>query len=293
VNQYANADFNLRYAGADVEGMESLVKSNQEKIGRYDPVVTIPLLDADATKANILLALDRLSGSNKEELPANAPASLKRIKPVEPEDAVLVYFSGHGYSDSNKFYLIPHDLGYSGKRKELDAEGLKQILAHGVSDNELERALQPLDADQVLLIIDACYSGQALNSTEVRRGPMNTKGLAQLSYEKGIYILTASQDIEVAFEAEIFKHSYLAYALLEEGLKRGEADSNNDGDIFLREWFEFANNRVPQLRKQRFVRKELVEEEEDEQKVQRPRIFYTRDKGAKTFLIGRRERASQ
>ncbi len=240
-----------------------------------------------------MLALDRLAGTNTAALPANAPASLSRIRPAQPEDAIFVYFSGHGYSNGNNFYLIPHDLGYAGKRKDLDGEGLKQMLAHGVSDNDLERALQPLDADQVLLIIDACYSGQAVNSTETRRGPMNTKGLAQLSYEKGIYILTASQDIEVAFEAEIFKHSYLAYALLEEGLKKGEADANKDGDIFLREWFEFANNRVPQLRKQRFIRKELVEEEEDDQKVQRPRVFYTREEGAKTFLIGKREHASQ
>jgi uncharacterized caspase-like protein len=115
---------------------------------------------------------------------------------------------------------------------------------------------------------------------------MNTKGLAQLAYEKGIYVLTASQNSEVAFEAESFKHSYLAYALVEEGLKEGAADEDRDGNIFLREWFDYANNRVPQLRKLR-LKKELVEDEADEQRVQRPRVFYTREEGAKTFLIGR------
>ena len=94
--------------------------------------------------------------------------------------------------------------------------------------------------------------------------------------------------MEVAFEAEAFNNSYLAYALLKEGLKEGLADNNNDGDIFLQEWFDYANKRVPQLRKQILKRKELVEEEADEQKVQRPRVFYTREEGAKTFLVGRR-----
>jgi hypothetical protein len=116
---------------------------------------------------------------------------------------------------------------------------------------------------------------------------MNTKGLAQLAYEKGIYVLTASQNIEVAFEAEAFKHSYLAYALLDEGLSKGLADSDHDKNIFLREWFDYANSQVPQLRKLRFKRKELVEDEADDQKVQRPRVFYTREEGARTFLVGR------
>lgn len=287
VEQYENPEYNLRYAATDVSEMEAQLKAQQEKLGRYNPIVTVPLLNSEATKANILLALERLSGSNTSPLPSNAPVALARIKPAQPEDAVLVYFSGHGVASSNHFYLVPHDLGYKGPRKRLDEAGLAKILMHGISDEELESALQPLDANKLLLVIDACYSGQAIESTERRHGPMNTKGLAQLAYEKGIYVLTASQNIEVAYEAEAFKHSYLAYALLKEGLKEGLADVNRDGNIFLQEWFDYANKRVPHLRKLRFKRKELVEVEGDEQKVQRPRVFYTREEGAKTFLIGR------
>ena len=287
IEQYENPAYNLRYSATDVSEMEAQLKAQQENLGRYNPIVTIPLLNSEATKANILLALERLSGANTTPLPSSAPAVLSRIKPAQPEDAVLVYFSGHGVSASNRFYLVPHDMGYKGPRNQLDRVGLANILTHGISDEELETALQPLDANKLLLVIDACYSGQAIESTERRHGPMNTKGLAQLAYEKGIYILTASQNIEVAFEAEAFKHSYLAYALLQEGLKEGLADTNRDGNIFLREWFDYANKRVPYLRKLRFKSKELVEVEADEQKVQRPRVFYTREEGAKTFLVGR------
>ena len=286
VEQYENPEYNLRYSVADVSELEEQLKNQQEKLGKYNPIVTIPLVNTEATKANILLALDRLSGTSSGPLPKNAPGVLSKIKPAQPEDAVLIYFSGHGVSADNHFYLIPYDLGYRGPRKRLDASGLQTVLSHGISDREIEAALQPLDVNQLLLVIDACYSGQAVESTERRRGPMNTKGLAQLAYEKGIYVLTASQNSEVAFEAESFKHSYLAYALVEEGLKEGAADEDRDGNIFLREWFDYANNRVPQLRKLR-LKKELVEDEADEQRVQRPRVFYTREEGAKTFLIGR------
>ena len=292
VAQYENAEYNLRYSAADVSEMEAQLKAQQEKLGRYNPVVTVPLLNADATKANIKLALERLSGTNTAPLRPGSPAVLARLKPAQPEDAVLIYFSGHGVAARNHFYLVPHDLGYKGPRKALNEAGLANILEHGISDEELETELQPLDADRLLLVIDACYSGQAIESKERRHGPMNTKGLAQLAYEKGIYILTASQNIEVAFEAEAFNNSYLAYALLKEGLRDGLADVNNDGNIFLQEWFDYANKRVPQLRKQILARKELVEEEADEQKVQRPRVFYTREEGAKTFLVGRRVQAN-
>lgn len=286
VEQYENAQYNLRYPAADANEMGDQLKAQQERLGRYNPIITIPLTNAQATKINILLALARLAGSNTEPLPLDAPPILSRIKPTQPEDAVVVYFSGHGTAVRDRFYLIPYDIGYKGSREELDPAGLTTILAHSISDEELVAALQSLDADQLLLVIDACNSGQAIESQEKRRGPMNTRGLAQLAYEKGIYVLTASQSIEVAFEADTLKHSYLAYALLEEGIKTGAADVNHDGNIFLKEWFDYANNRVPQIRRMRYQqRKQLVEDERDEQRVQRPRVFYTREAGAKQFLV--------
>ena len=285
VEQYQNAEFNLKYPVADASAMESQFETQQQRVGRYNPVVTISLTNSEATKANILLALSLLSGVSSS-VPPGTPATLSRIKPAQPEDAVLIYFSGHGIALNGHFYLVPYDLGYLGARARLSPAGVTKIIASSVSDEELETALQPLDADQLLLVVDACYSGQAIDSDEKRHGPMNTKGLAQLAYEKGMYVLTASQSIEVAFETDAFKHSYLAYALLEEGIKAGEADGNRDGKIFLNEWFGYANSRVPQIRrKQLEQRKELVEDEPDEQRVQRPRVFYTRESGAKNFLV--------
>lgn len=286
VERYENPQFNLKYSVADATEMGAQLRFEQERLGRYNPVVTIPLTDAQATKKNILTAITRLAGNKTEPLSPEAPKILSTINPAQPEDAVVIYFSGHGTAVGDRFYLIPHDLGYKGNRDKLDAAAWKTILAHSISDEELVEALKPIDAGQLLVVIDACNSGQALESDEKRRGPMNTRGLAQLAYEKGIYVLTASQNLEVAFEADALKHSYLAYALLEDGLKKRAADENHDGSIFLKEWFDYANERVPQIRRTRYRgRKELVEDEPDEQKVQRPRVFYTREIGARRFLV--------
>jgi uncharacterized caspase-like protein len=238
------------------------------------------------------MALRLLSGSAPDSLPANAPADLRKIKPAQPEDAVVFYFSGHGTAVDDRFYLIPHDLGYMGPRSRLNRGGLEMIISHSISDLELEAALKPVDVDQLLLVIDACNSGQALNAEESRRGPMNAKGLAQLAYEKGMYVLTASQSDEVAFESEGLKHSYLAYALVEEGIKSSAADADRNGQVLLKEWFDYATDRVPQIGKRKVTAgKQLEEVDPDERRVQRPRVFNMREGGAEKFVIASLARA--
>jgi WD40 repeat protein len=288
VGSYANPQYNLNYSVADATAIGDQLKNQQELLGRYSPIEVISLLNEDATKANILLALKLLAGTARGPLPKGSPAGLAKIRPAQPEDAVVFYFSGHGTAEADRFYLIPHDMGYQGSRSELGKDGLANILSHSISDLELEDALKPVDADQLLLIIDACNSGQALKAEEERRGPMNTKGLAQLAYEKGMYVLTASQSDEVAFESAGLKHSYLAYALVEEGIKSGAADGDRNGQVFLKEWFDYATERVPRIGKEKSrAGKELEEIDPDEQRVQRPRVFNMRQGGAERFVIAR------
>jgi WD40 repeat protein/uncharacterized caspase-like protein len=286
VGNYANPQYNLNYSVADATAIGQQLKQQQELLARYNPIVVVSLLNEEATRGNILLALKLLAGEGSRSLPANAPRDLAKIKPAQPEDAVIFYFSGHGTAVEDRFYLIPHDLGYMGPRSRLNREGLEAIISHSISDLELEAALRPVDVDQLLLVIDACNSGQVLNAEEERRGPMNAKGLAQLAYEKGMYVLTASQSDEVAFESEGLKHSYLAYALVEEGIKSSAADADRNGQVLLKEWFDYATDRVPQIGKQKVVAgKQLEEVDPDERRVQRPRVFNMREGGAERFVI--------
>ncbi len=179
--------------------------------------------------------------SKSREPPTLKAGPLDGLARAEPEDAVIIYFAGHGTAQGQRFYLIPHDLGYEGNRSELNESGLKTILSHSISDVELEEAVEGVAASSLLLVIDACNSGQALEAEEKRRGPMNSKGLAQLAYEKGMYILTAAQSYQAALEAAQFGHGLLTYALVEEGLKTGAADNQpKDGVLSAREWLDFG-----------------------------------------------------
>jgi WD40 repeat protein len=291
INKYANRQYNLKYAVVDAQLFTEELRRQQSMINRSARVEIIPLLNEEGTKANILLALKRLSGE-ADSLPASAPEVLRTLKAAQPEDSVMVYYAGHGTAQAARFYLIPHDLGYMGSRQTVDEGGLSRILNRSVSDVELEQAFEKIDAGEVLLVIDACNSGQALDAAEKRRGPMNSRGLAQLAYEKGMYILTAAQSYQAALEVKQFGHGLMTYALVDEGLKRGLADDDpHDGLIETREWLDYATLRVPQLLGAKLERARAAvtinaEPTADEDEVQRPRLFYRREAAAQPLIIG-------
>ena len=302
INVYFNTQYNLKYALADAQSFAEEFRRQQEKLSRYQRIEIIPLTDRDATKANILLALKLLAGAGGE-LPKDAPAVLKQITPAQPEDSVVIFYAGHGTAQGQRFYLLPHDLGYEGDRTALDATHLQTILSHSISDTELELAVENLDVSDVVLVIDACNSGQALEAEEKRRGPMNSKGLAQLAYEKGMYILTAAQGYQAALESAQLGHGYLTYALVEEGLKTAKADSSpKDSFVSVREWLDFATERVPQLQEERIKSRDLGVQsgspasdgngqknssEAGISDVQRPRAFYRREIEPQPLIVAR------
>ncbi len=296
INEYANSQYNLKYAVADAESFAAEVSREQAPVGRFAHVEVVPLLDNQATKENILSALKRLAGYAGP--PSLKASPLDKLQPAEPEDAVIIYFAGHGTAQGQRFYLIPHNLGYTGDRNALDESGLQSILAHSISDHELEDAVEGLAASSLLMVIDACNSGQALEAEEKRRGPMNSKGLAQLAYEKGMYILTAAQSYQAALEAAQFGHGLLTYALVEEGLKTGAADYEpKDGVVNAREWLDFATERVPQMQEEKmkqsrglgiaFVEGEQKIADPEKRSVQRPRVFYRREMEANPLVVAK------
>ena len=299
VNAYSNSQYNLKYAVADAAAFGEEVQREQQQIAKYEHIEVASLLDDQATKVNILRALSRLAGT-QEALPANAPASLEKLKATQPEDAVFIYFAGHGTAQGQRFYLLPHDLGYRGERTRLDAAGLQNILEHGISDEELERAVEGIDADKLLMVIDACNSGQAVEAEEKRRGPMNSKGLAQLAYEKGMYILTAAQSYQAAQETSQLGHGLLTYALVEEGLKATAADSDpKDGEVGVREWFNYASTRVPNMQIEKMkqargvgINLSFVQDDErvpelERRVTQTPRVFYRRESEGQPLIVAK------
>ena len=259
VNKYRDASRNLKYAVADIDSVSAELIAQQAKLAnkQYAKTELIKLTDEQATKENILLALKRFAQKDsKTELPNNlAPEvrqELAKIQPTQPEDALVIYFAGHGTASKDRFFLIPHD-GFP-KENTLNENSLEELFKQSISDEDLETVLETVDVGKMLMVIDACNSGQALNSEEQRRGPMNSRGLAQLAYEKGMYILTAAQSQQAALEVAKLGHGLLTFSLLE-GMQKAEKETN--GAIVERKWLDFAVAEVPQLQLEEMQKRDV------------------------------------
>ena len=290
LNEYANPSFNLKYAVADAQLFGKLLVQSLSRRDSTAQTEVIHLKDEEATKSNLLIALSLLAGDTSL-IPPDAPAIFKTLKKAQPEDNLVIFFAGHGMAYANRFYLLPFDLGYQGERARLKETAVRDIASHSISDREFEQSLERVDAGHIVMVLDACQSGQALEADERRRGPMNSKGLAQLAYEKGMFILTAAQSYQSALEAAEFGHGLLTYALLLQGLEQAKADHKpKDGVVVLDEWLDYATDSVPRVHADHLSRAIGLEKggsdrANAEQRLQRPRVFYRRELAAHPWVI--------
>jgi WD40 repeat protein len=297
VNHYSNPSFDLNYAAKDAHTVTCGLRSSLKSTGELGKIVSVEILDQEATREKIQCVLRALAGDKLgpgDELPRDCPP----LQRVGPEDVVVVFFAGHGLAEKGQYFLLPHNLGSRTDREKLQRNDVADLCRHALSDKDFERAFARLDTGKCVFVIDACESGQALDAEEKRRGPLNSRGLAQLAYEKGMYVLAAAQSYQAAREPSILENGLLTYALFRDGLEadqvRGPA-----GELTVLRWLEYAAERVPTL--DVVVRTGQVRPAGDSQLTlvgrrnniwvpQQPRLFYRREVEDLPFLIGKRKR---
>jgi WD40 repeat protein/uncharacterized caspase-like protein len=257
VNAYENAEWNLTYAANDARRLRSVLHERLARAGAYRDVVDVPLISdyrvgagvrlvttKSATKANVKTVLDLLAGKQVERKRFKDIPNAENIRQARPEDLVLISISSHGYADGRgEFYFFPYDISASRTRKITEKE-----LGRAISSEELSYWLRDVDGGEVVMIVDACHSAATVEGAGFKPGPMGSRGLGQLSYDKGMRILTASQADDVALESGLVRHGLLTYALVHDGLEAEQADfTPKDGRILLAEWLQYAVQRVPKL----------------------------------------------
>jgi WD40 repeat protein/uncharacterized caspase-like protein/tetratricopeptide (TPR) repeat protein len=252
VNLFDNPAWNLSFAANDAREMSKALTQKLDAANQYLEVVPLSLVsdgqsapgEAKAIKKNIEMVLKRLAGERVEEGIIKAIPNLDRVKKATPQDLIVISFSTHGYADeSSVFYLLPQDTGGTGEGRRLDADTIKQA----ISSDELATWLQEVDAGELVMVIDACHSA-AVTGGEFKPGPMGSRGLGQLAYDKRMKLLAATQADSVALEHNRLQHGILTYALIYDGLERGSADFRpKDTTITLTEWLAYGVARVPQL----------------------------------------------
>ncbi len=246
VNRHDNPAWNLRYAANDARQIgQSLASRLAGK--NYESVVNVALISdgeatSFATKANVKAVLDVLAGRNAEPAVVSAIPGAEQLRRANPDDLVLISFSGHGYGDGGLFYLVPADTG-AGSDQTITAE----LTAHAISSDELSAWLRDVDAADLAMIVDACHSAASVGES-FKPGPMGSRGLGQLAFDKGMRILAASQADDVALESDLIRQGLLSFSLVQDGLDGKLADHQpKDQTITLAEWLSYGVSRVPSL----------------------------------------------
>ena len=160
-----------------------------------------------------------------------------------PDDVFFMSFSGHGYSaPGGVFYILPSDI--QGSCHQVD----DTLLKSAISADELGDWLRPIDAGEMTLILDACFSAEGVEAGDFKPGPLGSQGLGQVAYDKRMRVLAASQSDEVAHEYGYLQQGLLTYVLTHEGLDQGKADWKPvDKKIMVGEWLGYAANAVPKF----------------------------------------------
>jgi WD40 repeat protein len=271
----ARPNDDLLYPARDARRIQETLAANF-KAAYYD-LVQIPLIlgrrgetklrdipEVDPTKDNLKTILGMLANRKvePEKLSKIPPQIRNKIRPADPDDLVLISFSGHADADEQGvLYLYPYDDRYA------TADMPKTSL---ISTEELSVWLRDVDSDEMVLIIDACHAAAAAGKG-FRPGPFGQRGLGQLAYDKGMQVLVATQADNEAKENVALRQGLLTYALLE-GLEGSTADVKGEGKVTIGAWLRYAERRVPLL---------YVENtKEDPTRLQEPYLFdFARSKG--------------
>jgi WD40 repeat protein len=258
VNAYENSEWNLKYAARDAKIIEKTLVEKLQQTGQFENIVAISLIsdykmelgnrvvtENNATKQNFKAVLDFLAGKKVDTDIIKAIPRAGRLREANPEDLLFISFSSHGDTDrQGNFYFFPYDIGKDSHKKTPKENFLNRC----ISSDELSLWLRDVDAGEMVMVVDACHSAATVEKEGFKPGPMGSRGLGQLAYNKGMKILAASQADNVAQESSKIRQGLLTYALVHDGIDAVGADFEpEDNSITLSEWLQYGVKRVPVL----------------------------------------------
>ena len=177
----------LKYAVSDAKGVEEVLRE------RYPISKIITLYNEQATRDNIMKVLQGdLSG-------------------VGPDDAVLVYYAGHGITRTTQQKKLGYFIPYDGSLEMTE-------MHKNISMQQISSDISPLvPAKHMLFVMDACFGGLLLSTRGIGVEPSHkTAYLEEITREQVRQIITAGgEGEEVLDEGGLYGHSVFTGRFIE------------------------------------------------------------------------------
>lgn len=155
-----------------------------------------------------------LSGS--EFTLENYRRSFARLRDsVEEDDEVIVYLASHGYEGpddaNNESILLTYDS---------DTSNTQSRYVTGLSVAQLaQEVFSQLKARKIVLIIDACFSGDAITGQRSPAGQVSPIFLSQLTQGSGRVVISASTADQQSYELDSRQHGAFTYCFMDAVLR--------------------------------------------------------------------------
>ena len=187
------------------------------------------------TLANDRAALGDLTKYFEKWLPNN----------VEKDGSVFIYYSGHGAPNpkTGDAYLVPYD----GDPSFIDETGY--------SLKRLYESLGKLQAKEIIVALDSCFSGAGGRSVLAKGARPLVMTMEKSVVPSNVAVLSAASGEQISSTYEEKGHGLFTYFMLK-GIK-SEGDTNGDGKVEIGELFEYIKPQVERIARKVYNNEQL------------------------------------
>lgn len=215
IDDYGDKSLNLNYSIADANAV-------------VDQLETLA--------APLFSAVHKTVVRNEEATRDRVIAAIRSLRQANPEDVIVIYAATHGDVFDDKFHLLLQGLKLPVSKRRLKRTGL--------AFDEFSRELEMLDARRVVMLLDTCKSGDALE--DLQSEFRDRRALQSFGNLLGVHLIAATAKGQLATESSVLGHGVFTYSIIE-GLK-GKADqAPADGVLTASELAGFTEAGVPAL----------------------------------------------
>ncbi len=214
LNTYLDPELKLNYAIPDAKGIQEAMKTAYT--GLFADIKFYELFNEQATRKGITAMLDK-------------------FRDTSPEDVVLIYYAGHGEASPDEFFFVTYEF-------ELPLS-VNRLERRALSATKLKEMIQDIGARRVILLIDACKSGTAVEGFEDQ---VDRRVLRQMGQSVGLHIVSATAKEQFAVELDDLGHGVFTYSLIQ-GMSGKADDEPRDGNLTVREVVRYSEEAVPGL----------------------------------------------
>jgi WD40 repeat protein len=234
INDYKGESIDLKYAAQDANELKKLMENSAKKLFNT----------ADSNRIHTyILTADKAGSQGKYPDRKNILETFKEIENLShPEDVLMIFFGGHGDVNKDNNLIL------------LSAEASKDDIV-GISMKEINESLTRIPANKRILILDACYSGQAINELGIsekfishrdyssfEKESQRVKQLDAVTVKSGLSVLSSSGSDQKSLEIPEYQHGLLTFGLLSTALMK-----DDDQYLELESWLKESEDFVLKL----------------------------------------------